>query len=88
MCAPNAETIGGRVGEPRATLKTGYSAALLALALVGYFGWLLAGQPGSATLWFFADTDTLMVVVAAGAAFTTAVSARLTRGRVPARGCR
>ncbi len=70
------------MGEPRATLKTGYGAALLALAVVGFFGWLLAGQSGSATLSVFADTDTLMVVVAAGAAFTTAVSARLTRGRV------
>ena len=70
------------MGEPRATLKTGYGAALLALAMVGFFGWLLAGQSGSATLSVFADTDTLMVVVAAGAAFTTAVSARLTRGRV------
>ena len=72
------------MGEPRATLKKGYSAALLALALVGYFGWLLAGHPDSATLSFFADTGTLMVVVAASAAFTTAVSAHLTRGRVRA----
>ena len=72
------------MGEPRAKLTRVYGAALLALALVGYFGWLLAGQPGSATLSFFADTDTVMVVVAAGAAFTTAVSAQLTRGRVRA----
>ena len=72
------------MGEPRAKLTRVYGAALLALALVGYFGWLLAGQPGSATLSFFADTDTLMVVVAAGAAFTTAVSTQLTRGRVRA----
>ncbi len=70
------------MGEPRATPRLGYGAALLALGLVGYFGWLLAGQSGSATLSFFADSDTLMVVVAAGAAFTTAVSARLTHGRV------
>ena len=63
---------GAGVGQPRATtLKASYSAGLLALAVVGYFGWLLAGQSGSAILSFFADSDTLMVVVAAGAAFTT-----------------
>jgi len=73
------------VGQPRATtLKASYSAGLLALAVVGYFGWLLAGQSGSAILSFFADSDTLMVVVAAGAAFTTGLGARLARGRVRA----
>ena len=49
---------------------------------MGYFGRLLAGQPVSAAVAFFADTDTLMVAVAAGAAFIAGVSARETRGRV------
>ena len=60
----------------------GYSAGLLALAIMGYFGWLVAGQSGGAILSLFANTATLLMVVAAAAAFTTAVSARLARGRV------
>lgn len=62
----------------------GLSAAVVGLALVGYFSWLLSGRPRSEMLSLLFDSDTLLVVVAAGAAFVAAVSARVTRGRLRA----
>lgn len=60
------------------------SAALVALIGAVYFGWLAALQPDAGILALVVDSDTALVVVAAVAAFTSAMTARVTRGRVRA----
>ncbi len=60
------------------------SAAVAGLVVLGYLGWLMSLRPASELLSLILDSDTLLVVVAAAAAFASAVTARVTGGRVRA----
>ncbi|WP_167103141.1 bifunctional diguanylate cyclase/phosphodiesterase [Mycobacterium sp. DL592] len=72
------------MGEPKATPRVAGGAVLVALIVAAYFGWLATVPAHVDIRAIVFDSDTLMVVVAAVAAFTSAVTAWVTRGRVRA----